>query len=90
MSGDADAIEVDSESVWPADAEDVEEAVVSNWFVREGDTVSEGDTIAEIQIEKVGIDVPTPTTGEIAEILIEEQGEFQRGDVLARISATSK
>jgi pyruvate/2-oxoglutarate dehydrogenase complex dihydrolipoamide acyltransferase (E2) component len=88
MSGDADAIEVDSEAVWPADAEDVEEAVVSNWFVREGTTVTEGDTIAEIQIEKVSIDVPAPASGEIAEIVIEEQGEFRCGDVLARISST--
>jgi pyruvate/2-oxoglutarate dehydrogenase complex dihydrolipoamide acyltransferase (E2) component len=84
-----DVVEVDTEAVWPTDAEDIEEAVVSNWFVREGTTVTEGDTIAEIQIEKVSIDVPAPTTGEITEILIEEQGEFQRGDVLARISPTS-
>jgi len=78
---------VDSETVWPADSEDVEEAVVSNWFVREGTAVTEGDPIAEIQIEKVSIDVPAPTTGEITEILIDEQAEFQRGDVLAQVSS---
>ena len=78
---------MDSETVWPADSEDVEEAVVSNWFVREGTAVTEGDPIAEIQIEKVSIDVPAPTTGEITEILIDEQAEFQRGDVLAQVSS---
>lgn len=83
MSG---TIEVDSETVWPADATDVEEAIVSNWFVREGTVVSEDDPIAEIQIEKVSIDVPAPTTGEIVRIEVEEQAEFRRGDVLARIS----
>jgi pyruvate/2-oxoglutarate dehydrogenase complex dihydrolipoamide acyltransferase (E2) component len=82
----SDTVAVDSETVWPADSEDVEEAIVSNWFVREGTVVEEGDAIAEIQIEKVSIDIPAPTTGEIAEILVEEQGEFRRGDVLARIS----
>lgn len=86
MSGDA--VAVDSETVWPADAEDVEEAVVSNWFVREGTAVSDGDPIAEIQIEKVSIDVPAPVTGEVAEIAVEEQDEFRRGDVLARIHPT--
>jgi pyruvate/2-oxoglutarate dehydrogenase complex dihydrolipoamide acyltransferase (E2) component len=85
-----DPVEVDSEAVWPADSEDVEEAVVSNWFVREGTQVTEGDTIAEIQIEKVSIDVLVPETGEIAEIVIEEQEEFRRGDVLARISPVSE
>lgn len=81
-----DTVAVDSETVWPADAADVEEAIVSNWFVREGTAVSAGDPIAEIQIEKVSIDVPASATGEVAEILIEEQGEFRRGDVLARIA----
>jgi pyruvate/2-oxoglutarate dehydrogenase complex dihydrolipoamide acyltransferase (E2) component len=85
MSGGT--VVVDSETVWPADSEDVEEAVVSNWFVREGTAVTEGDPIAEIQIEKVSIDVPAPTTGEITEILIDEQAEFQRGDVLAQVSS---
>lgn len=78
---------VDSAAVWPADSEDVEEAIVSNWFVREGTAVTEDEPIAEIQIEKVSIDVPAPTTGEVAEILIDEQGEFRRGDALARISS---
>jgi pyruvate/2-oxoglutarate dehydrogenase complex dihydrolipoamide acyltransferase (E2) component len=84
MSGET--VVVDSAAIWPADSEDVEEAIVSNWFVREGTAVTEGDPIAEIQIEKVSIDVPAPTTGEITEILIDEQSEFQRGDALARIS----
>jgi pyruvate/2-oxoglutarate dehydrogenase complex dihydrolipoamide acyltransferase (E2) component len=85
MSGET--VVVDSAAVWPADSADVEEAIVSNWFVHEGTAVTEGEPIAEIQIEKVSIDVPAPTTGEVAEIVIDEQDEFQRGDVLARISS---
>jgi pyruvate/2-oxoglutarate dehydrogenase complex dihydrolipoamide acyltransferase (E2) component len=84
MSGET--VVVDSETVWPADSEDIEDAIVSNWFVREGTAVMEGDPIAEIQIEKVSIDVPAPATGEITEILIDEQAEFQRGDMLAHVS----
>lgn len=84
MSGDS--VAVDSEAVWPADAGDVEEAIVSNWFVREGASVTEGEDVAEIQIEKVSIDVPAPATGEVAEILIDEQEDFRRGDALAVIS----
>ena len=80
-----ESVAVDSETVWPADSDDVDEAIVANWFVREGTAVTEGDPIAEIQIEKVSIDVPAPATGEVAAILVAEQAEFRRGDVLARI-----
>ena len=81
-----ESVAVDSGAIWPADSDDVDEAIVANWFVREGTAVTEGDPIAEIQIEKVSIDVLAPATGEIAEILVGEQDEFRRGDVLARIS----
>ncbi|WP_256686188.1 lipoyl domain-containing protein [Halococcus qingdaonensis] len=81
-----ETVAVESETIWPADSDDVEEAIVSNWFVREGTTVTEGDPIAEIQIEKVSLDVPAPATGEICELLVDEQSEFERGDTLARIS----
>lgn len=84
MSGET--VAVDSESIWPADSDDVEEAIVSNWFVQEGTSVAKDDPIAEIQIEKVSIDVPAPLSGKVSEILIPEQGEFQRGEVLAQIS----
>ncbi|QCJ46111.1 lipoyl domain-containing protein [Haloprofundus sp. MHR1] len=83
MSGDAVAI--DSEDVWPDDSDDIDEAVVANWFVRQGGRVSEGDTVCEIQIEKVSIDVPAPASGELAEQSVPENGEFRRGDVLGRI-----
>ncbi|EMA43086.1 lipoyl domain-containing protein [Halococcus saccharolyticus] len=81
-----DTVAVETEEVWPDDSEDIEEAIVANWFVREGSVVTAGDPIAEIQIEKVSIDVPAPVGGEIVAVLVEEQDEFRRGDVLARIS----
>ena len=78
-------VDVDSESVWPADADDVDEAVVANWFVREGGAVEAGDTLCEIQIEKVSVDVEAPESGTLTERVVPENGEFRRGDVLARI-----
>ena len=77
--------DVDPASVWPEDADDVDEAVVANWFVRDGASVEEGETVAEIQIEKVSVDVPAPDSGTI-ERLVEESGEFRRGDPIARIT----
>jgi pyruvate/2-oxoglutarate dehydrogenase complex dihydrolipoamide acyltransferase (E2) component len=76
---------VDSALVWPVDATDVEEGVVSNWFAREGAHVEQGTTICEIQIEKVSIDVPMPVTGTVTDRLVAENDVFARGDPLARV-----
>ncbi|KTG27804.1 lipoyl domain-containing protein [Haloferax profundi] len=84
-----DAIDVDSASVWPDDADDVDEGYLANWFVREGSAVDEGETIGEMQVEKVSIDVTAPTNGTVTEILVAEGGEFTRGDVLARIQPSA-
>ena len=89
MSGDADGddglVPIDSGAVWPEDAADVEEAVVANWFVREGGRVDAGDTVCEIQIEKVSIDVPAPASGTLASIEVRDNGEFHRGDALGYV-----
>ncbi|MFC4248688.1 lipoyl domain-containing protein [Natribaculum luteum] len=78
-------IEVDSAAVWPEDADDVDEGVVANWFVREGGQVDEDETICEIQVEKVSVDVPALAAGTLTEVLVGENEEFRRGDPLARI-----
>ena len=78
-------VAIDSAAVWPEDAEDVDEAVVANWFVREGGAVDAGEAVCEIQIEKVSIDVPAPAAGTLVERTVAENGEFRRGDVLGRI-----
>jgi pyruvate/2-oxoglutarate dehydrogenase complex dihydrolipoamide acyltransferase (E2) component len=81
-----DRVAVDSATVWPADT-DEDEGVVSNWFVREGAQVDEGDVVCEIQVEKVSVDVPAPATGELTEIVHGEGDEFGRGDALAWIAS---
>ncbi|MFP8956666.1 lipoyl domain-containing protein [Natrialbaceae archaeon A-CW3] len=77
--------EIDSEAFWPDDAEEVDEAVVATWFVREGATVEAGDTLCEIQIEKVSVDVPAPATGTLETITVGENEEFRRGESLGRL-----
>ncbi|WP_255193328.1 lipoyl domain-containing protein [Natronobeatus ordinarius] len=81
----SDVIEVDAATAWPEDAEDVDEGVIATWFAREGGTVEEGETICEIQVEKVSVDVPAPASGTLTEIVVGENEEFHRDDVLGRI-----
>lgn len=82
-SGDADRVAVTLD-VWPDDV-DSEEGVVVNWFVREGADVAEGETLCEVQVEKVSVDVPAPVDGTLAEVVCAEDDEFERGDTLAWI-----
>lgn len=77
--------DIDSAAVWPDDADDVDEAVLSNWFVREGASVEAGETVCEIQIEKVSVDVPAPASGTLVERTVGENEDFRRGDTLGRI-----
>jgi pyruvate/2-oxoglutarate dehydrogenase complex dihydrolipoamide acyltransferase (E2) component len=79
-----DRVPVPVDRYWPDDAEE-NESVVVNWFVREGRTVDEGDTLCEIQVEKVSVDATVPAAGTLDEIEVPEDGQFARGDTLAWI-----
>lgn len=63
-----------------------EEYVVVTWLKRVGDPVQEGELLLVVQVEKVAYDVPSPISGTLAEILV-QQGEVARRDQpLARIA----
>ena len=91
MSGTSDPgaaserVAVTLASVWPDGADDVDEGVVANWFRNEGARVDAGDTLCEIQIEKVSIDVPAPVAGVLDEVVLGENDEFTRDDTLAYV-----
>lgn len=82
MSGERVAIEVSA--VWPTDV-DEEEGVVVDWFVGEGASVDEGETICIVQVEKVDVDVPAPVAGELVEVVRDEDDEIDRDDTLGWI-----
>lgn len=79
-------VAVETDDVWPEDAEEEEEGYVANWFVREGVTVEAGDALCEIQVEKVSVDVLAPVDGELVEVVLGEDAEFRRGDTLAYLA----
>ena len=84
MSGDDARVAIDTATVWPDDV-DAEEGVVANGFAREGRQLDEGETVCEVQVEKVGIDVPAPVDGTLDEIVVGEGAEFDRGQTLGWI-----
>ncbi|WP_336023283.1 lipoyl domain-containing protein [Halobellus salinisoli] len=70
---------------WPDDVES-DEGVVVNWFVGEGVAVEDSESLCEVQIEKVSLDVYAPVAGTLTEILRGEDAEFERGETLGWIT----
>ena len=59
----------------PALSPTMEEGTLAKWLVKEGDTVSSGDIIAEIETDKATMEVEAVDEGVVAKILIEAGAE---------------
>ncbi|WP_430432193.1 pyruvate dehydrogenase complex dihydrolipoamide acetyltransferase [Oceanicaulis sp.] len=63
------------EILMPALSPTMEEGTLSKWTVKEGDTVSSGDVIAEIETDKATMEVEAVDEGVMGKILVEEGSE---------------
>ena len=54
----------------PAMGESVTEGTLANWLVKPGQAVKQDDPIAEIETDKVAIEVPAPAAGVITELMV--------------------
>ncbi|WP_424933172.1 2-oxoglutarate dehydrogenase complex dihydrolipoyllysine-residue succinyltransferase [Amaricoccus macauensis] len=66
----------------PSLGESVSEATVSTWFKKVGDTVSQDEMLCELETDKVSVEVPSPASGTITEILAEEGATVEAGGKL--------
>ncbi|MFT4230076.1 MAG: 2-oxoglutarate dehydrogenase, E2 component, dihydrolipoamide succinyltransferase, partial [Microbacterium sp.] len=71
--------------VLPALGESVTEGTVTRWLKQVGDTVQEDEGLVEISTDKVDTEIPSPVSGVIEEILVQEDETIEVGAVLARI-----
>lgn len=65
--------------------ESVQEATITKWFVKEGDTVEEDDMLFEIATEKVDSEIPSPVDGVVKKVLYDVDAVVAVGEVLAII-----
>lgn len=70
----------------PKMGESVEEATITKWFVKEGDTVVEDDVLLEIATDKVDSEIPSPVAGKITKIFFQENDKVPVGKVIAFIN----
>ncbi|MBN9170793.1 MAG: 2-oxoglutarate dehydrogenase, E2 component, dihydrolipoamide succinyltransferase [Microbacterium sp.] len=71
--------------VLPALGESVTEGTVTRWLKKVGDTVQEDEGLLEISTDKVDTEIPSPVSGVIEEILVQEDETVEVGAVLAKI-----
>src|SRR5204863_9292086 len=66
--------------------ESITEATVAKWLKRPGEAVAADEPIAELETDKVTLEVPAPASGTLAEILAEEGANVPVGAILGRIA----
>ena len=71
----------------PAMGESVTEGTLSQWLKQPGEAVAQDDPIAEIETDKVAIEVPAPVAGVLSETLVAEGTTVEIGTEIAVISA---
>jgi len=70
----------------PSLGESITEATVSKWLKHPGEPVAADEPIAELETDKVTLEIPAPAAGTLAEILAEEGANVPVGAVLGRIA----
>lgn len=71
--------------IMPKMGESIEEATITNWFVKEGDAVEEDDVLLEIATDKVDSEIPSPVAGIVKKIFFRQEEVVAVGTVIAVI-----
>jgi 2-oxoglutarate dehydrogenase E2 component (dihydrolipoamide succinyltransferase) len=70
----------------PTLGESVTEATIGRWFKKPGDAVREDEALAELETEKVTLEVNAPASGVLSEILAKEGETVAPGALLGQIA----
>lgn len=61
-------------------------ASVKAWLKRVGERVEAGEPIVELETDKVAMEVPSPAAGVLAEVLVQDGQDADKGAVLGRLT----
>ena len=70
----------------PELGESIIEGSLTTWLVKEGSSFQAGDNLAEIETEKITIEIPAQSAGTISKILVSEGSSVKVGEVIAQFS----
>ncbi len=69
----------------PSPGESISEVYIATIFVQKGDFISEGQAILEVDSDKATLEVPSPISGTVVDILVGDGDEVPVGSVIARV-----
>ncbi|NCV65095.1 MAG: dihydrolipoamide succinyltransferase, partial [Burkholderiaceae bacterium] len=69
----------------PQLSESVAEATLLQWKKKPGEAVAQDEILIEIETDKVVLEVPAPSAGVMAEILVADGGTVVADQVIAKI-----
>src|SRR3954449_4674927 len=69
----------------PALGESITEGTLANWLKKPGEAVAADEPIAELETDKVSVEVPSPVAGVLTEQLVQAGDTVAVGAVIARI-----
>ena len=72
----------------PEMGEGVTEGTIASWLKQPGDTVRQGEVIAEFMTEKVNVEYPSPASGKLVELLHAEGDVVKKDQVIARLETS--
>lgn len=70
---------------FPDIGEGIAEGTLIKWLVKEGEDIEEGQSVAEVETDKVTTEIPSPRTGKVSELKAEEGDVINVGDVFITI-----
>ena len=70
----------------PHVGESVTEAIIDRWLKQVGDRVEKYDPLAEVVTDKVNMEMPSPASGVLSQILVEAGSTVPMGTVVAEIA----
>lgn len=73
------------EVIMPQLGESVDEGTITRWLKKKGETIQEMEPLLEVNTDKVDTEIPSPASGTILEIRVDEGTVVRAGDILALI-----
>ena len=74
----------------PEFSESISEGTISTWLKKVGDYVDEGETLVEIETDKVLLEIPSPVSGVIEKIIKNENEIVNSNEVVGQLSDSSQ
>ncbi len=73
----------------PPLGESIVEATVSRWLKKTGESVASGDTLVELETDKITVEVPAPRAGVMASVTAQEGDVVKVDQVLGELDETA-